>query len=113
VYNPQLHQLINTCLQKKKVDIAGKHNLFYTRFVANTAAIHYLYSQLYQEHPLANELFTKLINTIADAYLARPAALRALDQEKEIKGNWFLSNEITGMSLYVDRFCGHLQKIGC
>jgi amylosucrase len=111
VYNPQLHQLINTCLQKKKVDIAGKHNLFYTRFVANTAAIHYLYSQLYQEHPLANELFTKLINTIADAYLARPAALRALDQEKEIKGNWFLSNEITGMSLYVDRFCGHLQNM--
>jgi amylosucrase len=111
VYNSQIHQLINTCLQKKQIDIAGKDNLFYTRFVANTAAIHYLYTQLYQQHAAGNELFVKLIDTIADGYRSRSAALKASDEEKEIKGNWFLSNHITGMSLYVDRFCGDLASM--
>lgn len=111
MYNSQIHQLINNCLQKKQVDIAGKDNLFYTRFVANTAAIHYLYNQLYQNHPQADQLFEQLIHTITDAYLNRPGILKELDEEKEVKGNWFLSNEITGMSLYVDRFCGHLKDM--
>ncbi|MBL0356244.1 MAG: alpha-amylase [Chitinophagaceae bacterium] len=111
MYNSQIHQLINNCLQKKQIDIAGKDNLFYTRFVANTAAIHYLYNQLYQQHPQSEQLFEQLINTITDAYTGRPEALKELDEEKERKGNWFLSNEIAGMSLYVDRFCGSLKNM--
>jgi amylosucrase len=111
MYNPQIHQIINSCLQKKKVDIANKDNLFYTRFVANTASIHSLFNELYAVHPQATLIFEQLINTITDAYLARPAALKQLDEEKEIKGNWFLSNEIAGMSLYVDRFCGNLKNM--
>ena len=87
MYNSQIHQLINNCLQKKQVDIAGKDNLFYTRFVANTAAIHYLYNQLYQNHPQADQLFEQLIHTITDAYLNRPGILKELDEEKEVKGN--------------------------
>jgi amylosucrase len=111
MYNAQIHQLINTCLQKKQIDIAGKDNLFYTRFVANTTAIHYLYNQVYQQHPQSELLFEQLINTITDAYISRPVVLKELDAEKEVKGNWFLSNEIAGMSLYVDRFCGHLKNM--
>ncbi len=112
MYNPQIHQLINNCLQKKAIDIAGKDNLFYTRFVANTASIHYLYNELYQQHPDGQSLFTTLISTITDAYLKRSAVLKKSDDEKEIKGNWFLSNDIAGMSLYVDRFCGSLPNLG-
>ena len=111
MYNPQLHQLINNCLQKKQIDIAGKDNLFYTRFVANTASIYSLYNELYKQHPQGKILFTQLINTITDAYQQRPVALKELEEEKEIKGNWFLSNEIAGMSLYVDRFCDNLQTL--
>ena len=112
VYNPQLHQLVNTCLQKKAIDIAGKDNLFYTRLVANIAPIHYLYNELYQNHPHAQKMFINLIDSIRNAYLQRPENLKALDVEKEEKGTWFLSNEITGMSLYVDRFCGSLKNLG-
>ncbi len=112
VYNPQLHQLVNTCLQKRAIDIAGKDNLFYTRLVANTVSIHYLYNELYNNHPQAETMFISLIDSITNAYLQRPENLKALDVEKEDKGNWFLSNEITGMSLYVDRFCGNLKKLG-
>jgi len=112
VYNPQLHQLVNTCLQKKAIDIAGKDNLFYTRLVANTVSIHYLYNELYKDHPHAEAMFISLIDSITEAYLQRPENLKLLDVEKEDKGNWFLSNEITGMSLYVDRFCGSLKNLG-
>jgi len=111
MYNPQIHKLINKCLQEKDIDIADKDNLFYTRMVANTTAIHYLYNQLYQHHPHGKPLFIVLINTIIDAYIQRSAALKELDNEKEVQGNWFLSNEITGMSLYVDRFGGSLKEM--
>ena len=112
MYNPQLYQLVNTCLQKKAIDIAGKDNLFYTRLLANIASIHYLYNELYQNHPHAEKMFINLIDSIRNAYLQRPVNLKALDVEKEEKGTWFLSNEITGMSLYVDRFCGSLKNLG-
>ena len=111
MYNPQLHQLINNCLQQKAIDIADKDNLFYTRVVANTASIHFLYNELYQQHPDGELMFTQLINCITDAYIKRPKPLKVLDDEKELKGNWFLSNEIVGMSLYVDRFCGRIKNL--
>ena len=111
MYNPLIHQQINTNLQQNNIDIAGADNLFYTRFVANTAAIYNLYQDLYQHHPLQEENFELLVKTITNAYQQRPAALIAQDAAKEQKGNWFLSNEITGMSLYVDRFCGNLHTL--
>jgi amylosucrase len=111
MYNPLVHQQINTSLQQNMIDIAGADNLFYTRFVANTAAIFHLYDELYREHPNKDENFALLIQTITNAYQQRSAELIAQDAAKVIKGNWFLSNEITGMSLYVDRFCGGLQTL--
>ncbi|MFT3682818.1 MAG: alpha-amylase family glycosyl hydrolase [Ferruginibacter sp.] len=111
VYNPKIHQLITNCLQQKEIDIAGKDNLFFTRFIANTSAIHFLYNELYGKHPSGTVVFKKLVETITNAYTKRAAALKQLDAEKEEKGNWFLSNEITGMSLYVDRFAGSISGL--
>jgi amylosucrase len=37
--------------------------------------------------------------------------MRKRDEEKADRGNWFLSNRITGMSLYVDRFCGNIETL--
>ncbi len=111
MYNPYLHQHINAILQKKKIDIGGIDNLFYTRFVANATAIHALYLELYGDFSQQEEIFNQLVDTITKAYIKRPALLKQSDYDKEIKGNWFLSNEITGMSLYVDRFCGSLQNL--
>ncbi len=112
MYNPHLHQLINKVLHQKNIDIAGNDNLFYTRFVANATAIHFLYSELYGLHPKQSAFFDQLVDTIATAYIKRSEPLKQRDEEKENAGNWFLSNEITGMSLYVDRFCGNLVNLG-
>ena len=112
MYNHQLHQQINHILQKNKIDIAGKDNLFYIRMMANADSIYHLYKEIYQQHPKATELFNQLIETIIAAYLNRSDVLKKIDHEKEEKGSWFLSNEITGMSLYVDRFCGSIKNLG-
>jgi len=112
VYDPHLHKKINAGLRKMKIDIGDSDNMFYTRFVANATAIQFLYLELYKDHPGSDKLFNRLIETMAKAYTARPEALKDRDDEKEKKGNWYLSNDITGMSLYVDRFCGNLRSLG-
>jgi len=111
VYNYSLHQQINNGLQQKGIDPGEKDILFYTRFIANATAIDALYQELYGNHPAAKKAFAQLLETVADAYAGRAAALRQRDDEKEAKTHWFLSNEITGMSLYADRFAGSLQQL--
>jgi len=111
VYNYSLHQQINNELQKRGIGAGGKDVLFYTRFIANATAIHALYSELYGNHPAAKKVFAQLLDTISTAYTNRPEILKQRDEEKEAKSHWFLSNDITGMSLYVDRFAGNLQNL--
>lgn len=110
MYNHQVHQEVNKCLKDKGIDIAGVDNLFFTRLVANTSAIHFLYNELYGKHTAAN--FTSLLETIINAYKKRSSTAKNKDEEKETAGNWFLSNELVGMSLYVDRFCGSIANLG-
>jgi amylosucrase len=112
VYDSKLHKQISVGLRKMKIDIADSDNMFFTRFVANATAIKFLYYELYKNHPRKDEFFNQLIDTMARAYTARPLTLKERDEEKEKKGNWYLSNEIAGMSLYVDRFCGNIKNLG-
>ncbi|MEJ7740810.1 MAG: amylosucrase [Chitinophagaceae bacterium] len=111
MYNYNLHQQINRSLQKGNIDLAGKDNLFFMRFVANAASIYSLYTELYEDHPNQAAVFEKLLQVIGTAYENRSSALKLNDELKVEQGNWFLSNEITGMSLYVDRFCGSLANL--
>ena len=111
MYNYQLHQQITECLQQNELDLAGKDNKFYTRFVANTSSIHALFNELYGHHAKSKEIFSSLIQTIVDGYKKREQLLKLKDEEKAIQDHWFLSNEITGMSLYVDRFCGNIKNM--
>ena len=111
MYNHKLHKHINEILKKNKIAVSGKDNLLYTRMIANASHIHELYMQLYVHHAKGEETFDKLIQTIINAYKNRADVLKQRDETKELSGHWFLSNEITGMSLYVDRFCGNLKKL--
>ncbi len=112
MYQYDLHQKVNKLLQASSIDIAGKDNLFYTRMVANMAAIHALYMDLYKHHPNSDVMFDELLQTIITAHKKRDDAFKQKDEQKLNKGFWFLSNDIVGMSLYVDRFCGNLENLG-
>ena len=109
MYNFKLHQQINKTLEEYSFDIRDQDNQFYARFISNAEAIHSLYLSLYGHHPLSKEGFASLLKTIASAYSKRSASLKQRDEEKE--EHWFLSNDISGMSLYVDCFCGNLAAL--
>ena len=84
---------------------------FLARFIANSSDIYELYEQLYGNHPKKELEFENLISTVFNAKKERKLALQKRDLEKEDKGIWFLSNELVGMSLYVDRFAGSISKV--
>jgi len=112
VYNYQLHQHINKILKQHHLDIAGIDNPFYIRVMAGADSLHQLYSEIYGDRANATELFDALIGVIIQAYLDRSQIQKDKDEVKAEKNGWFLSNEITGMSLYVDRFCGDIKTLG-
>ena len=111
MYQYQLHQQISLPVLEYKIDVAGKDNLFYSRFLANSSEIADLYQSLYGNHPNAITAFAELLETITKAYAERSEVLKLKDEEKEETGNWFLTNQLAGMSLYVDRFCGDLKTL--
>ncbi len=111
MYNYGLHQRVNQSIQDAGLDISGADNLFFTRIMANTAVIFDLYMKLYEHHPKAEENFEELLQVIIKAHINRSAELKERDFQKNEKGHWFLSNEITGMSLYADRFCGSIKNL--
>jgi amylosucrase len=111
MYNYGLHQRINQSIQEAGLDVSGKDNLFFTRFMANAAVIFDLYMRLYEHHSKAEQHFQQLIQVIIKAHVDRAAALKERDLQKSETDHWFLSNEITGMSLYADRFCGSIKSL--
>jgi amylosucrase len=111
MYNQGLRQHINESVRDAHIDITGEDNLFCTRFMANAAAIFDLYTQLYEHHPAMESNFNQLIQTIINGHKQRPGILRDRDNKKTGVYSWFLSNQLTGMSLYVDRFCGTIKSL--
>ncbi len=111
MFDHHLHERIHTILQDKKIDTVGKDSLFYARFMSLADTIAQLYNEIYYHHNRGADMFDALISSITNAYLERSVQLKERDIDKLEKGNWFLSNELTGMSLYVDRFAGNLGNM--
>ena len=86
--------------------------LFYARALANLATAYELFSSLYDDHPKKDDYFQQLLHVVIMAHAARSQALRQRDWVKmQSEAAWFTSNELAGMSLYVDRFCGDLKTL--
>ena len=111
MYHFQTQQFLENLLKKSGIKSETEDHLFFVRFTANVVDIQLLYSRLYGHLPGTNLLFEELLKTIIEGYKNRSEELKMLDLEKEAKSGWFLSNKITGMSLYVDRFCGNLKNL--
>jgi amylosucrase len=99
-------QTINEQLKKQKIDIVEKDNTFYNRFILQSETIQELFTEIYGNNEKA---LHQVIETITNTYIQRSTALKQKDTTKS--KNWFLSNNIVGMSLYVDRFCGNLKNL--
>ena len=111
MYKHELYQQLNRQLASQKIDPQKIDSDFYIRFVTNLPIINMLYREVYGNHERADFYFEELISSIINAHKTRGKNLKDKDKQKREKGNWFLSNELAGMSLYVDRFCGDIKTL--
>jgi amylosucrase len=83
------------------------------RFQSSLGEISNLYNSIYAYYPDSRECFGQLLEHIEKAFAERSEHLkqRDLNKLKTEPTHWFLSNEIVGMSLYVDRFCGSIAGL--
>ncbi len=81
------------------------------RKAATSSYLKSLYDKVYINHPERKNCFSNLLKQLDQAHASRPGALKLKDEEKRqnIDRPWFLSHELCGMSMYVDRFFGSLQ----
>ncbi|WP_373514643.1 amylosucrase [Persicitalea sp.] len=107
--NRKITGLLLDLFRAKKLDIAGADAKFYTDLALRMNDIQALYSELYAAHPGYEENFARLIEVLISAHQNRSATLKKRDDRKA--EDWFLSNDLAGMSLYVDRFCGKLADL--
>jgi amylosucrase len=93
------------------IDSTTKDKAFADRLTAALPKIHSLFSELYGTSPEAGEQLLALLQSLITGHQEREEGLLDRDQAKVEKGTWFLSNELAGMSLYVDRFAGTLKNM--
>lgn len=111
MYQYLLHQKIKKICNEQLLDIAGVDHAFYIRFIANANTLQNLYHSIYGNQKNAVQDFDSLLVLIIEAYKQRKPVFRKKDQIKEQQEAWFTSNQIVGMSLYVDRFAGNLKHM--
>jgi amylosucrase len=70
-----------------------------------------LYNTIYGNQKNAVQDFEALLVLLIESYKVRKPEFKKRDQVKEEEVAWFTSNQITGMSLYVDRFAGSLKNM--
>lgn len=112
MYEQASHSLLNDILIELKPEI-GKQRMrhFYTRLGANFYAIHSLFHLLYGQREDFKAQMLSLVETLAQRYIERSAALKKSDLAREKDYNWFLSQRWVGMALYCDRFADDLKGL--
>ncbi|MEP7323174.1 MAG: alpha-amylase family glycosyl hydrolase [Saprospiraceae bacterium] len=70
-----------------------------------------LYDSLYADHSNSSDCFNALQTAVKQNSDQRSVWLRLKDHLKAKEQGWFLSNELIGMSLYVDRFAGNIEGL--
>ncbi len=107
MYNPALQQKLHELVKTHKI----KDAKFVERFTANIDDIRSHFQAIYGQHPQSANLFNQLLDSICQAYVDRSEDLKKRDAAKDKKGQWFLSQDLVGMSLYVDRFAGTINQM--
>lgn len=81
------------------------------RLQSSITELRELYNSIYGHHPRGQEGFQVLLELMEKAFGTRSASLKERDEAKSASAPWFASNNLCGMSLYVDRFCGSINEL--
>ena len=68
----------------------------------------WLYCELYHNDTAAFEYFLEMLRR---NYQERRASLRILDEKRLMDPDWYYSNQLLGMMMYVDAFAGTLKGV--
>ena len=111
MYTKNIHRHLAQKLKEINLSDGSLDTSFMMRYAANISTIYDLFYQIYGSHRNVEKWYDSLLDTIISAYDQRSISLKELDDHKESGDTWYLSNDIVGMSLYVDRFCGTLKDL--
>ncbi|WP_229261385.1 alpha-amylase family glycosyl hydrolase [Duganella margarita] len=81
------------------------------RLAACEPVLRRLLAGLYGEQPDFDAWLGDLMASLGELYAARPAALRALDEQRAAQPEWFLSQRMLGYCAYVQNFGGDLNGV--
>ena len=81
---------------------------FQERFDRRYDELKWLYCELYNNDMKA---FDWLCNSLCDYYTERKNELKVLDRKREKNPDWYKTNGIVGMMMYVDAFADNLQGV--
>ncbi|MEW2920483.1 alpha-amylase family protein [Muricauda sp. ANG21] len=101
----KLHRLVSDQFREK-----DSNALFDLRLTTNLSLIQHLFFSLYAEEE-HSEAFKKLLNQLPKLFATRPDALKKQDVQRLKDGNWYQSQKIMGMQLYVEHFNKDLKGL--
>ena len=80
---------------------------FQARLSRHLDELRWLYLELYHN----DSMFAELCEQLHSFAQERPKALKKRDAEREADPEWYRSNGLTGMMLYIDNFAGNLKGV--
>lgn len=93
--------------ETKEQDTDKRDRIFVKRFNKHFDELKWLYIELYEN----DSMFAELCDNLYRFYEERNSDLKALDYEREIDPNWYKSNDMLGMMLYIDNFAGNMKGV--
>ncbi len=91
---------LNAFLEKAKI----KDKDFHLRLGANFPIISDLFQKIYSESTYKEQAFDMLLNSLVTNFEGRSALQKKRDMSRVANPNWYSSEKIVGMMLYVDLF---------
>lgn len=93
--------------QKGKAAMSKADDIFQKRLAKHHDELKWLYMELYQN----DSMFAELCENMYQYYKERKRQLKARDEQREKKPDWFKKNDMLGMMLYIDNFAGNLKGV--
>ena len=84
-----------------------EETLFQNRMSRHIDELRWLYMELYDN----SSMFAELCQKLYDFALERPKDLKKRDLEREANPEWYKSNAMTGMMMYIDNFAKDLKGV--
>ena len=85
----------------------ARESIFSKRLSRHYEELKWLYMELYNN----DAMYAELESTLRYFYEQRSAALKKLDKAREASPDWYKSNDMLGMMLYIDNFAGNIRGV--